>query len=180
MTQPGPLEYFDGQWHRPYSFPYSSSFNRALAVIQPGEAIAVDIEGSSVVRIKDGVAHEEKVPEGSGGPEAAANVPGVGQVVGTTEGAVLLYDPMLGWQPIAPPPFRGLFAYVLTPYNGGFLLGAVFGDLAQYLPGHGFCSMYSAETAFDIYFIVPLGDDLVLAGTNPASPTTPIAVLRPN
>jgi hypothetical protein len=149
-------------------------FYAGVAAVGPHEAVVASTIGP-LLRIKNGAALVETPPADlKGHPISVSVVPGVGTVLGTSQGGIAV-DRGSGWTVLDSPAAN--FVFAAHGYPGGMVLGLAFGGFGQWLSTPPrFCDVQTLASA-TVLFIAPLGFDLVLFGENPSSANTPVTIL---
>lgn len=126
----------------------------------PGEALAIGIVGSTVLHYRDGRIEEERLvpPEARAAATAIANAPGLGAVVGTSDGRTFVRDGR-GWTPL-PGDLGRTLVRVLHPFRRGFIAGLPNGVLVEFDPAYGFCESRQVAPNGTVQ-LLRVGEDLL-------------------
>ncbi|MCC7385777.1 MAG: PQQ-like beta-propeller repeat protein [Deltaproteobacteria bacterium] len=131
-----------------------------LALVRPGEAVAVWGHDPIVWRFRDGELLDETPVELTQGGSAIAHLPGWGTVFGTGDGSV--FDDHEGSFELRserlPVPVRAI-----AGLSDGYMLGGESGAMQQYFFDRGFCPAFTA-IAGGVRALVALGPGLLLVG----------------
>ena len=180
LDEDGLVERFAaGIWTEIFRFPKTNAARTGrVLVFSPGEALVV---WGGTRDVGFGITNHfritlEEVPDSIVGIEAAAVVPGVGQVIGDGRGRIFRRDEA-GWREM---PGSGVFRRVraILPFDEGFLFAGDGGVVGQWLPTVGFCTpaRLAPET---VKWAVPFGDNVLLLGArSPETYATAVTVLK--
>jgi hypothetical protein len=138
---------FDGErWEKLAEVePHDGLFLPAAAWLGPEHAIAIGVGRyrNSVVRYREGVIREERLPTDAG-PSSIMHHPTLGTIVGMDDGTIARNTGSDQWEAIPlAPPLR--FVRTLAPVGDGFVFGAsaefnfLSYQFGQYFPAIGFC-----------------------------------------
>jgi hypothetical protein len=131
-----------------------------IAALGPDEVVLVGERQGSIRRYTAGTLMADPAPPRIGEPQMVVEVPGVGTVVGTSDGVVLLHQGS-SWAVLPGNMQVSQDISVGLPYRGGFLVGGAHGSLVQWRPRGGFCGPQVFGT-INIHRLAALPDRVAL------------------
>lgn len=177
LSLQGHLERFRlGQWVPLFEFGEGTPgiWSGGVARLGPGEALAGWPRGSMLARARGDTA-EPQALELLSSITAIGNVPGVGVVAASSNGTFALRRGET-WEELRGSELR-LIPTVITPYEDGFVYGGAIGNFGQWRPSTGYCPLIQPAPHW-ITYIAPLGEDLLLFGSNETYPESPVTLLH--
>ncbi|MCK6552521.1 hypothetical protein L6R52_42225, partial [Myxococcota bacterium] len=177
LTLGGSLERFRlGQWVSLFEFGEGTPgiWSGGVARLGPGEALAGWPRGSMLARAIGDRAEPQGL-ELLSSITAIGNVPGVGVIAASSNGTFAVRRGE-SWEELKGSELR-LIPTVITPYEDGFVYGGAVGNFGQWRPSTGYCPLTQPAPHW-ITYIAPMGEDLLLFGSNETYPESPVTLLH--